>query len=494
MKTTLGIDLGTQSIKVLVYDYHNRAVKHVSSAALALAQDDSGKAEQNANDWIDALVTAMADVPDSLKQSIEAVAVSGQQHGFVAVNANGDVIAPVKLWCDTTTQAQCEQIMATVGGIEKCIELSGNMMLTGYTAPKILALKQNSPEVYAKLDGVLLPHDYLNFWLTGERCMEMGDASGTGLLDVKNRVWSNELINAIDPSGALKSSLPKLVASEQSIGVVSENIATSLGLKTDIPVAVGGGDNMIAAIGTGTVSEGRIALSFGTSGTLFAYSNKPIVDQAGGISAFCSSNNGWLPLFCTMSCTVTTEIYRRLLNVDLVEFEKSLESSAIGANGIITLPYFSGERSPNLPNGKGVMLGLDAQNTTAENVLRSGVEGATLALYQGLQAFISLGISPTELVLTGGGANSPAWCQIVADVFNLPVKILQKNEGAAFGAALQALSIVNNLGIVDADFVDPHLDLESAKIYRPEPESHTQYAEVFKRYLQAQHHIALLYQ
>jgi len=493
MKTTLGIDLGTQGIKVLVYDYIGRTIKHVSSAELTLTQDDSGKAEQNASDWIDALLKAMADVPTALKHSVEAVSVSGQQHGFVAIDANGEVITPAKLWCDTTTQPQCEHIMAELGGMEKCIELSGNVMLPAYTAPKILALKQHSPELYAKLDCVLLPHDYLNFWLSGERCMEMGDASGTGLLDVKNRVWSNELIHTIDPSGALKNCLPKLTSDNQSIGAVTEQASNRLGLKAGTPVAIGGGDNMMAAIGTGTVSAGRIALSFGTSGTLFAFSEKPIIDGKGQISAFCSSNNGWLPLFCSMSCTVTTELYRKLLNIELAEFEASLNSSPIGAKGITTLPYFSGERSPNLPNGKGVMLGLDSQNMTADNVLRSGVEGATFALYQGLQSFVSLGISPTELVMTGGGSNSPLWCQIVADVFNLPVTVLPHNEGAAFGAALQALSLITNNGIVNADFIDPHLDLEAAKIYQPDPESHKQYANVFQRYKQAQQHIVQLY-
>jgi xylulokinase len=493
MKTTLGIDLGTQSIKVLVYDHIGRTIKHVSSAELTLTQDDSGKAEQNASDWIDAFVKAMTDVPAALKHSIEAISVSGQQHGFVALDVSGEVIAPVKLWCDTTTQPQCEHIMAELGGMEKCIELTGNVMLPAYTAPKILALKQHSPELYAKLDCVLLPHDYLNFWLSGELCMEMGDASGTGLLDVKNRSWSNELINAIDPSGGLNNCLPKLIPNNQSVGVVTEKTANILGLKEGIPVATGGGDNMMAAIGTGTVSAGRIALSFGTSGTLFAFSEKPIIDDEGQISAFCSSNNAWLPLFCSMSCTVTTELYRKLLNIELTEFEESLNSSPIGAKGIITLPYFSGERSPNLPNGKGVMLGLDSQNLTSENVLRSGVEGATFALYQGLQSFVSLGISPTELVMTGGGSNSPLWCQIVADVFNLPVKVLQHNEGAAFGASLQALSLIANDGIVSAEFVDPHLDLESAKTYHARPEPHKEYADVFQRYKQAQKHIVQLY-
>lgn len=493
MKTTLGIDLGTQSLKVLVYDYSNRVVQHEGSVELSLVQDESGKAEQDAGDWVDALVSALQEVPDELKQSITAISVSGQQHGFVALDAEGDVISPVKLWCDTTTQSECEQIMDHVDGRSACIKASGNTLLPAYTASKILALKQDSPACYATLDCVLLPHDYLNFWLTGERCMEMGDASGTGLLDVKNRCWSANMIHAIDASGKLQNCLPKLVDGIQQIGQIRGSVANAFGITAGTPVASGGGDNMMAAIGTGTVDDGRLAMSLGTSGTLFAYSDAPIIDPEGRISAFCSSTGGWLPLICSMSCTVTTELYRNLFGLTLQQFEEYLKSTPIGANGVTTLPYFNGERSPNLPNGKGVILGLDTQNTTSNNLLRSGVEGATFALYQGLRTFESLGIRCQRLVLTGGGSNSPMWCQIVADIFELPITVLTQRQGAAFGAALQALSLIDNNGVVNAQFVDPHLCLEDAAVYQPNPQSSTKYADVFQRYLNAQKHIAPLY-
>lgn len=379
-KTTLGIDLGTQSVKVLFYDYENRQVVDTASSELQLDQDASGKAEQDAQTWINGLCQALEQISPKIKSSVTAIAVSGQQHGFVALDKNANVLVPVKLWCDTSTQTECDELMRKLGGEANCIKRYGNKIPVGFTASKILALKKNHPEIYQKLDTILLPHDYINYWLSGERTMEYGDASGTGFLNIFTRQWSKDILSAIDSERDLSLCLPQLIAGNNFVGSLNSVAAKLTGLPEGTPVAPGGGDNMMGAIGTGNLSPGRTTISLGTSGTVYAYAEKPIVDNSGNISAFCSSTGGWMPLLCTMNCTVTTEILRSLLNFDLDDFDRAISSAPIGANNVITLPFFNGERTPNLPNAKGCILGLDPSNSHPENLLRSGVESANYAL------------------------------------------------------------------------------------------------------------------
>ncbi len=490
---SLGIDLGTQSVKVVVLNIHNGEICFTFSESLPITQTDDGLAEQNSSDWLRATTLAIQAIPAELKEGIAAIAVSGQQHGFVPIDVNGKVLAPVKLWCDTTTQSQCDEIMHTIGGKDACIKLAGNPVLVGYTASKILAFKQAKPELYAQMAAVLLPHDYLNYWLTGEFCMEMGDASGTGLFNTKTRTWSEAIINAIDDSGHLQTCLPKLVNHQNSIGGLTEKIASLTGLKVATPVACGGGDNMMAAIGTGAVTQDQITISLGTSGTLFAYSEKPIIDPNGGIASFCSSNGGWLPLLCTMACTTTTELYRTLLGVPLNELDGHLADTEIGAQGLVTLPFFNGERVPNLPNGKGVLMGMTANNLSTGNVLRSGIEGVTFGLYNGFLEMQKLGLKNSELVVTGGGANSAAWRQMLADVFNHPVTLLANNEGAAMGAAIQAASLINNSGRVDKQYTDLFLKPESGIKVLPNADAHSRYKTAFTEFRRAQTHVQAFY-
>src|SRR5512137_2468007 len=308
----LGIDSGTQSTKVLVVDARDGKVIASAAQEYGLIPNlPAGAKEQHPHTWREATAGAIRRALRQAKASaaeVKAIGVSGQQHGFVALDKQGEVIRPAKLWCDTSTAAECEEITEKLGGTKKTIRALGNAVLPGFTASKILWLKKNEPKNFARLATVLLPHDYLNFWLTGERVMEFGDASGTALLDVRKRAWSAAAVKAIDP--ALGSKLPPLISSDTPAGTLQPATAKELGLGTDVLVSAGGGDNMMGAIGTGNTRAGVITASFGTSGTIYACSEKPIVDREGEIAAFCDSTNRWLPLLCTMNVTVATEMVR----------------------------------------------------------------------------------------------------------------------------------------------------------------------------------------
>lgn len=484
MHTVIGIDLGTQSVKVVFYDLQEHAVVASESASLDVYHAENGVAEQQAHWWLAALRDAFARIGADIRSSAGAVGVSGQQHGFVALDKEDDVIAPVKLWCDTSTERECTEIMAAFGGRDACIEQVGNPVMPGYTASKIRWLKKAHPEVYAKLDSILLPHDYLNLYLTGERCMEMGDASGTGILDIRERCWSAKMLSAIDADRDLAECLPTLRSTNEPIGGVRASAAGDLGIPAGIPVSIGGGDNMMGAIGTGNVRSGRLTMSLGTSGTVYACSDTPIIDPKGNIAAFCSSAGGWLPLLCTMNCTVSTELMRGLLGADIHHFETQIALADRGSEGVITLPFFNGERTPNLPNAKGCIVGLNSQNTRSENLLRSAVEGATFALRFGIDELAALGVNAEEIVVTGGGAKSGQWRQLVADICGAPVVVLTQDEGAAFGAALQALQLLET-GASFTELVDVHLSRDRDRCCEPRGTAVKDYEAIYQEYQRA---------
>lgn len=492
MNTVAGIDLGTQALKVVFYDFENREVLASESQSLDIYQDESGVAEQQSHWWLGALREALAKVNPDVRRSARAIAVSGQQHGFVALDETDEVIAPVKLWCDTSTEPECTEIMDAFGGRDACIEEVGNPIVPGYTASKIRRLKEAHPRVFQKLDCILLPHDYLNLYLTGERCMEVGDASGTGFLDIRSRCWSGDMLRAIDADRDLRECLPILRIENEPIGRLRAPAAADLAMPAGIPVGIGGGDNMMGAIGTGNVHPGKLTMSLGTSGTVYAYSDNPIVDPKGNIAAFCSSSGGWLPLLCTMNCTVTTELMRGLLGADIDSFETKISSAGRGADGVITLPFFNGERTPNLPNAKGCIVGLNSQNTNSENLLRSAVEGATFALKFGIDELESLGVEAEQIVVTGGGAKSDKWRQLVADICDAPVAVLDRDEGAAFGAALQALQLVETGASIE-ELVDTHLGRDQGRCCEPRKTAVKNYRDIYQEYERAVAAVAGLY-
>ena len=492
MNTVVGIDLGTQALKVVYYDVDNREVAATESASLDLYQNENGAAEQQVHWWITALKEAIGRVDPDVRDSARAVAVSGQQHGFVAVDGDDEVLSAVKLWCDTSTEQECADIMESFGGADACIKEVGNPILPGYTASKIRWLRDVHSNAYRKLDCVLLPHDYINLLLTGTRCMEMGDASGTGFLDIRKRTWSDKMMQAIDPDGRLAESLPPVRLQNESIGTVNAAAADEFGLPQGIPVAIGGGDNMMGAIGTGNLRPGNMTMSLGTSGTVYAYSDQPVIDPKGNIAAFCSSTGGWLPLLCTMNCTVSTELMRDLLGADLDNFESQINSAARGSEGVITLPFFNGERTPNLPNARACIVGLNGRNVKSENLLRSAVEGATFALKFGIDEMSSLGVNGSGIVLTGGGLRSAKWRQLVADICNLPVTVYHQDEGAAFGAALQAMQIIEP-GSELVELATENLARDEARCCEPRKAAVQHYKESYEQYQRAVEAVTALY-
>src|SRR5215813_8537771 len=437
----LGIDSGTQSTKVLVVDARDAKVLAAAAQEYDLmANLPPGAKEQHPHTWRDATASA---IRRALRQAkavaaeVKAIGVSGQQHGFVPLDAEGEVIRPAKLWCDTSTARECDEIMSRLGGMKKTIKALGNAVLPGFTASKILWLKKNEPENFAKLAAVLLPHDFLNFWLTGEKVMEYGDASGTALLDVRKRKWSQTVLDAIDPE--LAGKLPPLISSDKPAGVLQPSTAKLLDLNPGVLVSAGGGDNMMGAIGTGNTAAGVITASFGTSGTIYACAEKAVVDPQGEIAAFCDSTNRWLPLLCTMNVTVATEMVREDFGWSHDKFGAEAAKVEAGSGGLLLLPYFEGERTPNVPDGTGVWFGVNQKTFEAGHFARAAMEGVTLGMNYGLRRLAELGVNPTQIRATGGGAKSKIWRQIMADIFNVEVVTLKVTEGAAYGAALQAL-------------------------------------------------------
>jgi xylulokinase len=266
--------------------------------------------------------------------------------------------------------------------------------------------------------------------------MEAGDASGTALLDVRRRRWSAPALAAIDRD--LGEWLPPLIEAHQPAGTLRPDLARRYGVSPEVVVSAGGGDNMMGAIGTGNVVPGVVSASFGTSGTIYAHANEPVVDPAGEIAGFCSSTGGWLPLLCTMNVTSVTEGVRALLGLDRSAFERIVAAAPAGAGGLLLLPYLAGERTPNVPLGSGVLLGLNRANLDRGTLARAAMEGVTLGMNYGLRRLGELGVRPREIRVTGGGARSAVWRQMMADIFGVPVVGMREDEGAALGAALQA--------------------------------------------------------
>jgi xylulokinase len=485
MKSVCGIDLGTQSCKIILYDPDAKQIIAKVQSPLDITAKNDGTREQLASWYEEALLACFRAISPELRATIAAIGVSGQQHGFVPLDGQGRAIRPVKLWNDTSTAAECAELTELAGGEATLLAETGLLMLPGYTAPKILWLRKHEPENYARLRHVLLPHDYINFLLTGNDVTEYGDASGTALFDARARRWSRRVCDLIDPS--LIDYLPSLVEPDTPAGRVSAAAATRFGIPENVLVAAGGGDNMMSAIGTGTVRDGFLTMSLGTSGTLYGYSSSPVVDPEGNLAAFCSSTGGWLPLLCTMNCTVGSEQIRALFGMSIEEMNVRAASAPVGAEGIVVLPFFNGERIPNLPRGRASVLGATAANFTVENIARAAMEAAIFGMRIGLESFKRLGFAAREIRLVGGGAKSELWREIAANVTGLPVRVPKEEEAAALGAAIQALWCVERnaeaaVPIDIAALVDAHVSLESGTSIEPEMTLVSRYEAAYAEY------------
>lgn len=488
-----GIDVGTQSTKLVVYDSGRKCVIATSQQAYGLTSRPDGSREQDAGQYTSAILACFAAIAPEVKQQIKAIGVSGQQHGFVPLDKDGKVIAPVKLWCDTSSSAECKILTETLGGKDRVFALIGNQILPGYTASKVLALKHHHPNIYSRLAHILLPHDYVNYFLTGRYVMECGDASGTAFFDIRKKEWCKEVLAAIDDKADWSSLLPSIIPSDSIIGTVTPGLAHILGIAGNVVVSAGGGDNMMAAIGTGCVSEGNLTVSMGTSGTLFGYSGSVIADEGGALAGFCSSTGGYLPLLCTMNCTVATEEVRKLFELDVKSLDELAGREPIGARGVTLLPYFNGERTPNYPRGRAVLGGFTTDNLTKGTIARASLESAVYSLRYGLDSFLSLGFHPKAIVLSGGGANSPLWRQMVADVFSLPVSVPEIKESAGLGAAIQALWATGEEGHDLSVIAMNHVKMDEKKGCNPDAEASAEYQKAYERFLAYSNALAPLF-
>jgi len=435
----LGIDCGTQGTKSIVVDEHGKRLGN-GYAQHALIERPSGAREQDPQWWIDATVVAvqqaLAEVSEGL---VRALGVSGQQHGLVVLDEEMNVIRPAKLWNDTETAPQNLALIERFGGSAAFFEKFGIIPLTGYTASKLLWLKENEPQNFDRIRHILLPHEYLNYWLTGRVCAEFGDASGTAFFNVRTRTWIEEVLNEIDGgSGKLYNALPQLIGVDEIVGTVRPEVASILGLTTRCIVSSGGGDNMMGAIGTGNVREGVVTLSLGTSSTVYSFRERPGSDPSGCVAPFCSSSGSWLPLVCTMNATNVVTQTLQVLGKTVQDIEAALSATKPGAGGITFLPFLNGERTPDLPQAQGSLVGISSSNFTTANVIRSVIEGVSFGILNGLD-LISDGKKPEHIVVIGGGSRSVGWRQLLSDATGTVIRIPLEEEAGCLGASLQAM-------------------------------------------------------
>lgn len=398
-----------------------------------------------------------------------AISVSGQQHGLVVLDADKEVIRPAKLWCDVESSSQAEELSAAFNTV----------IVPSYTITKLLWLKQNEPENYSRIRHILLPHDYVNFWLTGNICMEASDASGTGFLNPKSKEWFSDRISYIDKN--LITWLPETLLGPDSIaGTLTEKTAMELNLPAGIPVAAGGGDNAMSALGAGSVQEGVWNLSLGTSGTLFGPWRHIIEDSSGAICPFLAATGQALPLICTMNCTGVLEEMRNTFSMEHSQLAELAASEPAGSLGLLVLPFFTGERTPNWPQATGVICGLRPGFWRPGLIYRASLEGVTFSLFNGFQHLKNFGIKAEEIRLVGGGSKNIIWAQIIADIFQLPVQILNETETAALGAAFQAAAIATKTSVYD--FVSGQAISVGAARVQPNLALNEVYSKLFERY------------
>lgn len=449
MKYLLGIDIGTSGTKTVLFDRGGNPISS-STAEYPLYQPEIGWAEQDPQDWWKAVcITINQVIKDSNinPESISGIGLSGQMHGLVMLDGDGNVLRKSIIWCDQRTAKECVEITEKVGE-KRLIDITANPALTGFTASKILWVRNNEPEIYEKCRKILLPKDYIRYMLTGEFATEVSDASGMQLLDVKNRCWSKEVLNALDiPIEYLGDVHESIVVS----GKVHKKAAQVTGLKEDTPVVGGAGDQAAGAIGNGIIKSGQISSTIGTSGVVFAHLDEPIIDEKGRVHTFCHAVPGaWhmmgvtqgaglsLKWFRDNFCTNEIEVAKGMGIDPYVLMTKEAEKVPAGSRGVIYLPYLMGERTPHLnPKAKGVFFGLSAAHTKNE-MLRAVIEGVSYSLLDCMEIIKDTGMNPTNVMVSGGGGKSELWRQILADMFNCKVSTNKSSEGPALGVALLA--------------------------------------------------------
>ena len=424
MKYLIGIDIGTSGTKTVLFDLDGNIIKS-KTVEYPIYQPCNGWAEQNPEDWWNAVRETLEYAGT---ENVAGIGLSGQMHGLVMLDKDGEVIRPAIIWCDQRTSAECEEITEKVGK-DRLIEISANPALTGFTASKIMWVKKHEPKNYAKCKHILLPKDYIRYNLTGEFATDVSDASGMQLLDVKNRVWSKEILEKLDIDAPL---LPKLYESAQISGYYK-----------NIPVAAGGGDNACAAVGCGVVASGKAFTTIGTSGVVYAHTDKPAIDSLGRVHTFCCAVPGkWHVMGVTQAAGLSLKWFRENFASELSykEIDEIAKNVTPGADGLFYLPYLMGERTPHLdPDVRGAFMGISAAHEK-KDFMRATLEGVIYSLRDCLEVLREMNIPIDSMLAAGGGAKSALWREIMADVFGLPISVLPKSSGteAALGAAILA--------------------------------------------------------
>ena len=435
MTRLLGLDVGTSGARCVALDEQGRLVAE-ATAEYPISSPHPGWSEQQPEDWWRASCGVIAEVAAKVGGDIAAIGLTGQMHGAVFLDRSDEVIRPALLWNDQRTAAQAEAITERVGA-SRLTEIAGNPALTGFQAPKILWLRDEEPSAYQRVASVLLPKDYVRLRLTGDRATDASDASGTLLLDLAERTWSGEILDALEiPAGWL----PRVFEGPDPTGQIRQEIASELGLPHQLPVAAGGGDNAAAAVGNGVIRDGVASCSIGTSGVLFAHSDRLARDPSGRLHAFCHSVPDRYHLMgVTLSAGGALRWWRDLVGkADYEELSELASKATPGAEGLLFLPYLTGERTPHLdPGARGAFFGLTARHSLS-HLTRAVMEGVAFSLRDSLEIMVALGTNPTQIRATGGGARSLFWRQLLADVLGRPIVRTMAEEGPASGAALLA--------------------------------------------------------
>ena len=430
----IGVDLGTSAVKLLLMEESGK-ICNIVSKEYPLFFPHPGWSEQNPEDWFTQSVEGMKELTEGIDRSqVAGIGFGGQMHGLVTLDENDNVIRPAILWNDGRSQKETEYLNNEIGK-DKLSQYTANIAFAGFTAPKILWMKKNEPEKFAKIAKIMLPKDYLAYRLSGSFCTDVSDASGMLLLDVKNRCWSKEMMEICDVK---EEQLPKLYESWEVVGTLKPEVAKELGFSADVKVVAGAGDNAAAAVGTGTVGDGQCNISLGTSGTIFISSKNFGVDENNALHSFCHADGSYHLMGCMLSAASCNKWWAEeiLQTKDFAAEQAPIQK--LGENNVFFLPYLMGERSPhNNPDARGVFFGM-SMDTTRADMTQAVLEGVAFGLRDSLEVARKLGIKIERTKICGGGAKSPLWKKIIANVMNLKVDVLDVEEGPSMGGAMRA--------------------------------------------------------
>ncbi len=433
----IGVDLGTSAVKLLLVNERGDILGEVSKE-YPVYYPQSGWSEQNPADWWAAVKSGIAELTANCdKEQIAGIGAGGQMHGLVMLDENDEVIRPAILWNDGRTQNQVDYLNGVIGK-DVLSENTANIAFAGFTAPKILWMKENEPELFAKIKKIMLPKDYINYMLTGVHSCDYSDASGMLLLDVKNKCWSEKMLEICSVT---KEQMPFLYESSDVIGTVKPDIANELGINNDVKVVAGAGDNAAAAIGTGTVGNGKCNISLGTSGTIFISSTNFGVDPNNALHAFAHADGCYHLMGCMLSAASCNKWFMEdiLHDTDYKSNQATITDEKLGRNNVFFLPYLMGERSPiNDTNARGTFLGM-SMDTTRADMLQAIFEGVAFAIRNSFEVAKSLGIDIARSNICGGGAKSELWKKIMANVLGIPLDTVKTEQGPGYGGAILAM-------------------------------------------------------